>query len=148
MTIIHLPTVLIALATGYAMLVLDLFLARRSLMVERPELRTWAYGSLLLLLGFLAIPLRRWILLGPAILLSNGLMAMGLTVYGQALHQFICQRNLPRVTRIFFGCGLLLMAWTALYTKALRLLCGSGQLLVRVAAGSQSPCPVAKCLEA
>ena len=118
MTIIHLPTVLIALVTGYAMLVLDLFLARRSLMADRPELRTWAYGSLLLLLGLLAIPLRRWIPLGPAILLCNGLMAMGLTVYGQALHQFVCQRNLPRATWILFGSGLLLMAWTALHTTS------------------------------
>lgn len=113
---IHSPTVLIALLTGYSMLVLDLWLARRSLMAERPELRTWAWGSLLLLLGFLAMPLRLWIPIGWSILLSNALLAAGIVLYGHALHRFVRRQETPRAGWLIFSGGLLLLAWMALHT--------------------------------
>lgn len=118
MTIIHSPTVLIALLTGYAMLVLDLIVARRALMAARPELRTWACGSVLVLLGFLAVPLRLWIPLGPSVLLSNALLVTGVTVYGQALHQFVRRENLPRMAWFTLGGGLLLLAAMVLRSTA------------------------------
>lgn len=113
---IHSPTVLIALLTGYAMLVLDLWLARRSLMAERPELRTWAWGSLMALLGFMAMPLRLWIPIGWSILLSNVMLAAGIVLYGQALHQFVRRQRAPRAGGLIFGGGVLLLAWMALHT--------------------------------
>ncbi|MEX8494938.1 diguanylate cyclase [Sphaerotilus sp.] len=97
------------------MLVLDLWLARRTLMSERPELRTWACGSLLLLLGFLFVPMRLWIPLGPAILLSNTLLAMGMTFYGQAVYRFVLRKNLPRAGWVTFAGGLVLLTWMALH---------------------------------
>jgi diguanylate cyclase (GGDEF)-like protein len=118
MTIIHSPTVLIALLTGYAMLVLDLIVARRALMAARPELRTWACGSVLVLLGFMAMPLRLWIPIGPSVLLSNGLLATGVTVYGQALHQFVRRENLPRMAWFTLAGGLLLLAAMVLRSTA------------------------------
>ena len=111
---IHSPTVLIALVTSYAMLVLDLWLARRSLMAERPELRIWAWGSLLALLGFMSMPLRLWMPMGPAILLSNALLGAGILLYGHALHQFVRRQNAPPTAWLVYGAGLLLLAWMAL----------------------------------
>lgn len=113
---IHSPTVLIALVTSYAMLVLDLWLARRSLMAERPELRIWAWGSLLTLLGFMSMPLRLWMPMGPAILLSNALLGAGILLYGHALHQFVRRQKAPLTGWLVYGAGVLLLAWMALGT--------------------------------
>lgn len=113
---IHSPTVLIALVTSYAMLVLDLWLARRSLMAERPELRIWAWGSLLTLLGFMSMPLRLWMSMGPAILLSNALLGAGILLYGHALHQFVRRQKMPLTGWLVYGAGVLLLAWMALRT--------------------------------
>lgn len=103
-------TVLIALLIGYSMLVLDLWLARRSLMDQRPELRIWAHGSLTMLLGFLSGLLRLWWPLGPSVLLTNVLLATGVMIYTQAVYQFVLRRALPRVSWAVFGGGLVLMA--------------------------------------
>ncbi|MDZ7855719.1 GGDEF domain-containing protein [Sphaerotilus sp.] len=98
------------------MLVLDLWLARRSLMAERPELRIWAWGSLLALLGFVSMPLRLWMPMGPAILLSNALLGAGIVFYGHAVHQFVHQQKAPLTGWLVYGAGVLLLAWMALRT--------------------------------
>ena len=100
-------TSLVALLIGYSMLVLDLWLARRSLMDRRPELRIWAYGSLIMLIGFLSGVLRLWWPLGLAVLLTNALLATGLMVYTQAVYRFVLRRGLPRASWVAFGGGLL-----------------------------------------
>lgn len=104
---IHTPTVLIALLIGYFMLVLDLWLARRSLMAQRPALRAWTRGSLVVLLGFLSVLLRPWLPLGVSVLLTNGLLAWGLTIYTGAIHQFVLgDFHPPTGCRRLFGLGL------------------------------------------
>lgn len=89
------PTMLVALLIGYALLVLDLALAHRPLLASRPELRLWTIGSSVMLLGFVGIVLRPVLPLGPAILLSNGLLSAGCALYAHAMHRFVVGRGLP-----------------------------------------------------
>jgi diguanylate cyclase (GGDEF)-like protein len=106
------PTVLVALLIGYAMLVLDLGLARRSLFTQQPALRDWALGSMLILAGLIAIPLRLWIPGTLGVLLTNGLISGGMVLYTRAIWGFVLRRDLPRRFWLFVptGVGLLTVA--------------------------------------
>ena len=99
-------TVLIALLVVYAILVVDLFLARRSFVARSPELRSWALGSAILLLGFLSFGLRRWLPLGVSIVLSNGLIAAGMLYYTDSVRRFVLGKRLPLGCWVLFGGGL------------------------------------------
>ncbi|WP_293995244.1 GGDEF domain-containing protein [Sphaerotilus sp.] len=109
------PTVLIALLIGYSMLVLDLGLARRSLLAQQPALRDWMLGSVLILAGLVAIPLRLWIPVVLGVLLTNVLLTAGLAFYTRAIWRFVRGSELPGALWLFtpVGLGLLTLAWLA-----------------------------------
>lgn len=108
------PTVLVALLIGYSMLVLDLGLARRSLFAQQPALRDWAQGSVLILAGLVAIPLRLWIPATLGVLATNGLMSSGMVFYTRAIWCFVLGRDLPRGFWSFIPVGVGLLSAAAL----------------------------------
>lgn len=108
------PTVLIVLLIGYSMLVLDLALARRSLLAQQPPLRDWMHGSMLILAGLVAIPLRLWIPVLLGVVLTNGLTTAGLALYTRAIWRFVLGRDLPRALWLFTPVGFGLLIWGAL----------------------------------
>lgn len=106
------PTVLVALLIGYSMLVLDLAVARRSLLSRQPALRHWLHGSVLILIGMAAIPLRQWIPFVVGVLITNGLMTAGMALYARAIWLFVLKREMPMLMWLFapFGVSLLSVA--------------------------------------
>lgn len=108
------PTVLVALLIGYSMLVLDLGLARRSLFAQQPALRDWAQGSVLILAGLVAIPLRLWIPATLGVLATNGLMSSGMVLYTRAIWCFVLGRDLPGRFWLFVPVGVGLLSIAAL----------------------------------
>ncbi|MEY4907685.1 MAG: hypothetical protein RL260_1403 [Pseudomonadota bacterium] len=106
------PTVLIALLIGYSMLVLDLGLARRSLLAQQPALRDWTQGSVLILAGLVAIPLRVWIPGALGVVLTNALITAGMALYTRAIWRFVLGSALPWGLWLFtpVGVSLLILA--------------------------------------
>ncbi|MDN3922674.1 GGDEF domain-containing protein [Roseateles violae] len=92
---IDVPTLMLALLIGFLLLSLQLGVAQRGAL-RQPELRIWAQGSWAMLGGFAMLALRPWIPLGASVLLGNGLMYVGITLYGQALHRYLLDQALPR----------------------------------------------------
>lgn len=108
------PTVLIALLIGYSMLVLDLAVARRSLLAVQPALRDWLIGSVLILLGLVAIPLRLWMPVVPGVLLTNALITAGMACYTRAIWRFVLGRTMPGALWLFTPLGLVLLVGAVL----------------------------------
>lgn len=104
------PTVLVALLIGYSMLVLDLAVARRSLLSRQPALRHWLHGSVLILAGMAAIPLRQWIPFVAGVLLTNGLMSAGMVLYARAIWLFVLRCEMPTAMWWFTPVGVTLLS--------------------------------------
>lgn len=108
------PTVLMALLIGYSMLVLDLAVARRSLLTRQPALRHWLHGSVLILAGLVAIPLRLWIPFVAGVLFTFGLMSAGMALYMRGIWRFVLGRDPTWALWLFTSIGLLLLSGVAL----------------------------------
>lgn len=108
------PTVLIALLIGYSMLVLDLAVARRSLLAVQPALRDWLFGSVLILAGLVAIPLRLWMPVVPGVLLTNALITAGMACYTRAIWRFVLGQAMPWALWLFTPLGLVLLGGAVL----------------------------------
>lgn len=93
--LLHLPTLLLALAVGFALLTLELAVAQPRLR-SRPELWRWAQGSWMLLLGFAALAARPQIPLWLSVLVGNGAVAWGVALYADALHRLLRGQPAPR----------------------------------------------------
>lgn len=91
---LHIPTLLLALLLGFLLLTLELGVSQRGLR-SRPELRVWNRGCWALLGGFAAFAARPAIGLPLSIVLGNGLVCLGIAIYGQAVHQLL-GRPAPR----------------------------------------------------
>lgn len=102
------PTLLLALLLGFLLLALELGFAQRALK-RHVELRTWALGTWLLLLGFTAFGLRPWMPPAFAVFISNALLLAGMVTYTRALYQFLLDAKLPRWVWGQFGLALLLL---------------------------------------
>ncbi len=105
---LHIPTLLVALLLGFAMLSLELAIAQRGLL-RRPELRVWTLGSWALLAGLFGLAARLAIPLWASVLLGNGLIALGIVLYARALYRFLLDTELPRGIWL-----LLVLAWAGL----------------------------------
>lgn len=103
------PTLLLALLLGFLLLALELGLAQRTLR-HQVELRIWAQGTWLLLLGFAAFGLRPWLSGAFAVFLSNALLLAGMVTYTRALHQFLLDAALPRWVWALFAVALAVLA--------------------------------------
>jgi diguanylate cyclase (GGDEF)-like protein len=93
--ILHLPTLLVALLLGFALLTLALGVAQRRLN-SRPDLRRWLQGCCALLGGFLFLAARPWLPMWVSIVGGNGLIALGLACYGSALYRLLTGGPGPR----------------------------------------------------
>lgn len=108
------PTVLMALLIGYSMLVLDLAVARRSLLTRQPALRHWLHGSVLILAGLVALPLRLWIPFVAGVLFTYGLVSAGMALYLRGIWRFVLGRDPPWALWLFTPVGLLLLSFAAM----------------------------------
>ena len=92
---IHIPTLMLALLTGFAMLGLQLWMAQRS-RLRYLDLGVWTWGSWMLLGGFAMLSARLVLPLWLSALAGNGLIALGIIFYNEAIHRHVLGRSLPR----------------------------------------------------
>jgi len=95
MASIHIPTLMLALLSGFAMLGVQLWAAQRS-RLRYLDLGVWTWGSWTLLAGFTMLTARLIIPVWASALLGNGLIALGLVFYDEAIHRHVLGRSLPR----------------------------------------------------
>ncbi len=92
---IHIPTLLLAIVMGFALLGLALVMAQRNT-TPGPELRLWTAGVWAFLIGFTFFGLRPWIVEWLSILVGYAMIALGATFIGAVLHHFLLDRPMPR----------------------------------------------------
>jgi diguanylate cyclase (GGDEF)-like protein len=94
--LIHIPTLLLSLLTGFLLLCLQLQAAQRGGLQQQPALRAWAQGSWSLLLGYAFLGARVFMPLGASIFLGNAFIVLGLLLYHQALRRHLLDAPLQR----------------------------------------------------
>ncbi len=92
---IHIPTLMLALLSGFAMLGVQLWIARRS-RLRYLDLGVWTWGSWLLLFGFCLLASRIFLPLWFSAVGGNGLIAVGIVMYCEGIHRHVTGRGLPR----------------------------------------------------
>lgn len=85
---LDIPTLLLALLSGYLMLGLQLLVARRGAL-RRPELALWTWGSWGFVLGFGLFGARVVIPVWVSVLAGNAFLFAGLLLYVMALQRFV-----------------------------------------------------------
>ena len=90
---LDIPTLLLALLSGYLMLGLQLMVARRGAL-RQPELGLWTWGSWGFVLGFGFLGARLLIPLWVSVLVGNAFIFGGLLLYVIALQRFV-RRSWP-----------------------------------------------------
>jgi len=101
--VIHVPTVFVILLLGYGMLAVQVTLSRHELH-GTVGLRTWNLGSWALLAGFVLLSLRAYVSPWLSVLYANSLLFLGITLYGQAIYQFLHGHNAPPL--LWWACAL------------------------------------------
>ena len=91
--LIHIPTVVVTLILGYAMLALQMSIARGTR--ESPPLRLWNWGNWAMLAAFLFIVARLAVPLWISTIGGNILILVAMTLYSQAIYSFL-HGNAPR----------------------------------------------------
>ncbi len=86
---------MLALLSGFAMLGVQLWAAQRS-RLRYLDLGVWTWGSWTLLAGFTMLTARVVVPLWLSALLGNGLIALGIVFYNEAIHRHVLGRSLPR----------------------------------------------------
>ncbi|WP_141100868.1 GGDEF domain-containing protein [Roseateles aquatilis] len=92
---IHIPTLMLALLSGFAMLGVQLWMAQRS-RLRYLDLGVWTWGSWILLGGFAMLSARPVLPVWLSALAGNGLIALGIVFYNEAIHRHVLDRSLPR----------------------------------------------------
>lgn len=95
MASIHIPTLMLALLSGFAMLGVQLWAAQRS-RLRYLDLGVWTWGSWTLLAGFTMLSARVVLPVWVSALIGNGLIALGIVFYNEAIHRHVLGRSLPR----------------------------------------------------
>ncbi len=117
---IHIPTLMLALLSGFAMLGLQLWMAQRS-RLQFLDLGIWTWGSWSLLLGFALLAGRLVLPLWLSAVFGNGLIALGLVIYNEAIYRHVLGRSLPRWLWWFApGVAWAMTAWMLSWPLALR----------------------------
>ncbi|UXH77891.1 GGDEF domain-containing protein [Roseateles amylovorans] len=117
---IHIPTLMLALLSGFAMLGLQLWMAQRS-RLQFLDLAIWTWGSWSLLAGFALLAGRLVLPLWISALFGNGLIALGLVIYNEAIYRHVLGRSLPRWVWWFApGVAWIMTAWMLSWPLALR----------------------------
>lgn len=111
---------MLALLSGFAMLGVQLWIARRS-RLRHLDLGVWTWGSWLMLLGFGLLASRFILPLWISAVGGNGLIAIGIVMYCEGIHRHVVGRGLPRWWR--WGAPIvatLLIAWMLAWPLYLR----------------------------
>lgn len=90
---LHLPTLYISSAAGYAMLALLLTVAQFGPLRRDPVIRAWTLGHWACSAGFVAILLRDTIPQSASVVLGNLGTELGLTLFAVAVHRFLRDRS-------------------------------------------------------
>nr|WP_297530579.1 GGDEF domain-containing protein [uncultured Roseateles sp.] len=126
MASIHIPTLMLALLSGFAMLGVQLWAAQRS-RLHYLDLGVWSWGSWTLLAGFAMLSARLVLPVWISALFGNGLIALGIVFYNEAIHRHVLGRSLPRwmwwgAPAVAWGLTAWMLAWPlALRTSAISL---------------------------
>ena len=126
MASIHIPTRMLALLSGFAMLGVQLWAAQRS-RLHYLDLGVWSWGSWTLLAGFAMLSARLVLPVWISALFGNGLIALGIVFYNEAIHRHVLGRSLPRwmwwgAPAVAWGLTAWMLAWPlALRTSAISL---------------------------
>ncbi|HEY1395156.1 GGDEF domain-containing protein [Roseateles sp.] len=126
MASIHIPTLMLALLSGFAMLGVQLWAAQRS-RLRYLDLGVWTWGSWTLLAGFAMLSARVVLPVWISALVGNGLIALGIVFYNEAIHRHVLGRSLPRWMwwggpMVAWGLTAWMLAWPlALRTSAISL---------------------------
>ena len=138
---LHVPTLLLALLLGFALLTLELGISQRGL-YARPELQRWTLGCWAFVAGFALLAARQVLPLGVSVLLGNAFLCAGMVIYAQALYLMLLNAPAPRwlmQAQPFVWVALLLMLdWplhqrtAALSLVYIVLLAPSATLILRV----------------
>ena len=126
MASIHIPTLMLALLSGFAMLGVQLWAAQRS-RLHYLDLGVWSWGSWTLLAGFAMLSARLVLPVWISALFGNGLIALGIVFYTVAIHRHVRGRSLPRwmwwgAPAVAWGLTAWMLAWPlALRTSAISL---------------------------
>lgn len=92
--ILHIPTLMLALLVGFALLALELWLSLPRA-ASRPELRTWTLGCWALLAGFAMLAARLVLPLWLSVVVGNSLICLGITLYVRALYRLLRDQPPP-----------------------------------------------------
>lgn len=91
---LHIPTLMLALLSGYALLAAQLWIAQRG-RLRHAEMRLWTWGCWALLLGFAMLAARVVLPMWLSALLGNGLIVLGILIYDQAIFRHVLGRGQP-----------------------------------------------------
>lgn len=116
---LHVPTLLVALLTGFLMLCVQLAVAQRG-RLRQPALRIWAQASWSLLFGYAFLGARLVLPLWISIWAGNVLICLGLLLYNQALSVYLLERRLSVWSWLPLGLVMLLVPIMLPWTLAAR----------------------------
>jgi diguanylate cyclase (GGDEF)-like protein len=105
---LDIPTLMLVLLLGYALLALELSLTQRRL-VAQEALRRWAWSAWLLVLGYLLLAARMIVPERLSVIGGNAMVLLGVVLMADAMSRFVTERPLPRW--LWWGYGLSLPAW-------------------------------------
>ncbi len=107
---LDIPTLMVALVVGFLLLSLQLWVAQRSAL-RQPELQRWSQGCWAVLGGFVFLLARLVIPEWISVLVGNGLLMLGTTLFVAALYRHLLDRALPSWVKALFAaaCALLLL---------------------------------------
>jgi diguanylate cyclase (GGDEF)-like protein len=98
--LIHIPTVVVTLILGYAMLALQMSVAHKT--QDSAPLRMWNWGNWAMLAAFVMLVARLVVPLWLSAIAGNILILVGLALYSQAIFQFL-HGTLPRSLWVTLG---------------------------------------------
>ena len=98
--LIHIPTVVVTLILGYAMLALQMSVARKT--QDSAPLRMWNWGNWAFLAAFLFLVARLAVPLWISTIGGNILILLGLALYSQAIYLFL-HGTAPRILWVTLG---------------------------------------------
>ncbi len=110
--LIHIPTVVVTLILGYAMLALQLSVTRQTR--ESPPLRLWNWGNWAMLLAFLFLIGRVAMPLALSVIGGNIFILVAMALYSQAIFLFL-PGSAPRTRSRWIGLAMCSVAIVALY---------------------------------
>ncbi len=119
MFILHIPTLLLVLLLGFALLTLQLWVAQRGAL-QQGELRALSLAAWSLLVGFLLLGARVAMPLWLSALLGSAMIFVGVAALSAAVYAYVLNRALPRSYWLLIGAALAVTLLVLREAQALR----------------------------